>query len=131
VIGFPHEAASAQYSWARVSLERFHKALEEYRLDCGAYPDARVGLRALVTNPGINGWNGPYYKESLRDPWRRPYLYEMSGDVAVVRSLGADGKPGRDLLDGELSSQDPDAPIHESSFHAAQRLFDFWLAPWL
>jgi len=89
-------AGSIQFAVARVRLERFSVALEKYRLDCGEYPDSNVGLKALVTNPGTKGWNGPYIKESLRDPWDRTFLYEVSGGIPVVRSLGADGKPGGD-----------------------------------
>src|SRR5277367_4723802 len=55
-------AGSPQYSLARVSLARFNEALEEYRLDCGEYPNPRIGLQALLTNPGVKGWNGPYFK---------------------------------------------------------------------
>jgi hypothetical protein len=106
-------------------------ALEKYRLDCGEYPDSGMGLQALITNPGVKGWNGPYYEGLLGDPWRRPYIYENSGNAARARSLGADGKPGGDLFDGDLSSDDPYAPLHESSFHAAREFFDFMVAPWL
>jgi len=124
-------AGSTQYAIARVELTRFTEALQKYRLDCGGYPDPRVGLGALVTNPGAKGWNGPYTKEPLRDPWNRPFLYKISGAVPLVRSLGADGKPGGNLFDTDLSSDTPLAPIHESSFHAAQTFFDSRIAPWL
>jgi len=124
-------AGSTQYAIAQVRLMRFGEALEKYRLDCGAYPDSRVGLGALVTNPGAICWNGPYAKEPLRDPWNRPFLYEISGNVPQVRSLGADGKPGGDLFNADLSSLAPLAPIPESSFHVAQAFFNFRIAPWL
>ena len=124
-------AGSIQFAMARVCLERFSAGLEKYRLDCGEYPDGYVGLKALVTNPGTKDWNGPYIKGSLRDPWGRPFLYEVSGGTPVVRSLGADGKPGGDRYDSDLSSQAPLAPIPESTFHAAQAFFNFQIAPWL
>jgi type II secretion system protein G len=124
-------AGSSQYAGAGMVLTQFNKALDKYRLDCEEYPDSRIGLQALMTNPGTKGWNGPYFKGSLRDPWNRPFLYEISADVPVVRSLGADGKPGGDLFDADLSSQAPFAPIHESSFHAAEAFFNFRIAPWL
>ena len=124
-------AGSIQFAMARVRLERFSTALEKYKLDCEEYPDSNVGLKALVANPGIKGWNGPYIKGSLRDPWGRPFLYEVSAGIPVVRSLGADGKPGGDRYDSDLSSQAPLAPIPESTFHAAQAFFNFQIAPWL
>jgi type II secretion system protein G len=124
-------AGSTKYLGARIAMAQFDKSLQKYRLDCGEYPIPRAGLQALLTNPGVKGWNGPYFKGRLRDPWDRPFLYEISGNVPIVRSLGADGKPGGDLFDADLSSQAPFAPIPESSFHATRAFFNFWIAPWL
>ena len=124
-------AGSAQFALAQVRLEEFNQAFEKYRLDCRRYPDSRMGLEALVSNPGVPDWKGPYVKGPLRDPWNRPFLYEVSGGIPIVRSLGADGKRGGDLFDADLSSQAPMAPIPESAYHAARRFFSFWIAPWL
>jgi type II secretion system protein G len=124
-------AGSIQFAVARVRLERFSAALDKYRLDCGEYPDSNVGLKALVTNPGTKGWNGPYVEESLRDPWGRPFLYEVSDGIPVVRTLGADGQPGGDRFDSDLSSRAPRVPIPESTFHVVQTFFNFWIAPWV
>lgn len=124
-------AGSSQYAQATVSLVRFNEALEKYRLDCGEYPASRIGLEALKTNPGAEGWNGPYLIGSLRDPWNRPFLYEVSRNAPLVRSLGADGKPGGDLFDADLSSQAPWASVPESSFHATRAFFNRWVAPWV
>lgn len=35
-------------------------ALEGFKQDIGRYPTESEGLRALVVNPGIIGWHGPY-----------------------------------------------------------------------
>jgi type II secretion system protein G len=94
----------SRYVWAQVSVERFGKALERYRADCGGYPGLRHGLKALVIDPGTKGWAGPYTKQPSIDPWGRPYLYGIVNGVPVVRSLGADGKPGGDRFDSDLSS---------------------------
>jgi type II secretion system protein G len=122
---------SIKFVVAQFSLERFRKALERYTSDCGGYPNPVVGIKALVVDPGIKGWNGPYTKQPLTDPWQRPYIYEISNALPVVRSLGADGKPGGDMFDGDLSSQNPFAPPCESKFHAARRFFRNRVAPWL
>ncbi len=124
-------AGETRFAWAQISLERFGKALESYRADCGAYPDVKIGLKALVANPDISGWNGPYTKGPLIDPWGRPYLYEISAGIPNVRSLGADGKPGGDLFDGDLSSQNPMAPLQESRLHTTKRFFGERILPWL
>jgi hypothetical protein len=96
---------SIKFVVAQFSLERFRKALERYMSDCGGYPNPVVGIKALVVDLGIKGWNGPYTKQPLTVPWQRPYIYEISNGLPVVRSLGADGKPGGDMFDGDLSSQ--------------------------
>ena len=31
-----------------------------FTLDCGRYPTEREGLHALLVNPGLDGWRGPY-----------------------------------------------------------------------
>ena len=78
--------------------------LDAFRLDVGRYPSTSEGLNALVTNPGVEGWNGPYLKKGLpNDPWKKPYQYQAPGehgDYDIV-SYGADGAPG-----GEGESKD-------------------------
>ncbi|TAN41342.1 MAG: DUF2330 domain-containing protein [Nitrospirae bacterium] len=52
-------------------------ALDQYKKDTGHYPTTTQGLNALIENPSINGWSGPYLKDAnLRDPWNKPYHYE-------------------------------------------------------
>jgi general secretion pathway protein G len=54
---------------------------------------------------GITAWTGPYLtrKDSIIDPWKRPYLYKTPGDHGAFDAwtLGADGKEG-----GEKENQD-------------------------
>ena len=63
---------------ARAQIELFGAALDQYRLDIGVYPPAGVGLQALVQNPNLAAWNGPYLKKPAvpSDPWGRPYQYK-------------------------------------------------------
>src|SRR5438876_4978354 len=62
---------------AKAQVELFGAALDQYRLDIGSYPSTAQGLDALVRNPSINNWNGPYLKKMLvpKDPWGNPYRY--------------------------------------------------------
>lgn len=121
----------SQFVWAQVTLERFSKALKRFRADCGGYPTPQMGLRALIANPGMSTWNGPYTRGPLIDPWGRQYLYDVADGVPVVRSFGADGKPGGDLYDADLSSQNPTPPPHESRSHAARRFFEEKIESWV
>jgi general secretion pathway protein G len=82
---------------ARAQIELFGVALDNFRLDVGRYPTTQEGLQALQTNPGIDGWDGPYLKKEVPlDPWGRSYDYKAPGehgDYDLV-SYGADGAPG-------------------------------------
>ena len=84
-------------------------ALDTYRLDTGRYPSTKEGLQALLVAPArAQGWQGPYIKE-VRDPWGKPYLYESpgprGGETYVVRTYGADGRPGGEGKDADVSEE--------------------------
>jgi type II secretion system protein G len=65
------------YIVAKEQLKEFSKAMEEYRQDCGAYPAAGHGLMALISNPRLGCWKGPYLRSVPHDPWDRPYEYRL------------------------------------------------------
>jgi general secretion pathway protein G len=94
---------------ARAQIELFGAALDQYRLDIGAYPPGTVGLQALVQNPNVANWNGPYLKKPAvpPDPWGRPYQYKCCpGERSDydLWTLGADGAPGGDGEDRDVTS---------------------------
>jgi general secretion pathway protein G len=94
---------------AKNQIEAFSIALNAYYLDCGRYPTAEQGLKALwekpVLEPVPSQWSGPYLnKEVPQDPWGRPYEYQNPGPSGLpfaLRSLGGDGAEG-----GEGNDQD-------------------------
>lgn len=94
---------------ARAQIELLGAALDQYRLDIGAYPATAVGLPALVQNPNLANWNGPYLKKNAvpQDPWGKPYQYKCCpgehGDYDLW-SLGADGAPGGDGENADVVS---------------------------
>jgi general secretion pathway protein G len=94
---------------ARAQIELLGAALDQYRLDVGSYPASAVGLTALVQNPNIPNWNGPYLKKSAvpSDPWGRAYQYKCCpGDHGEydIWSAGADGAPGGDGENADVGS---------------------------
>lgn len=94
----------AKQKAAQTQIELFGTALDTFRLDVGRYPTTSEGLQALRTNPGIEGWNGPYLqKEIPLDPWVNPYIYTSTGNHGEydLISLGADKIQG-----GEGENQD-------------------------
>lgn len=82
---------------AKAQIELLGQALDQFRLDVGRYPSTQEGLNALMVNPGIEKWEGPYLKKELPvDPWSRPYLYQQPGTHGEydLYSFGSDGAQG-------------------------------------
>jgi general secretion pathway protein G len=96
---------------AKAQIELLGAALDQYRLDIGAYPQTAQGLEALQANPGsAANWNGPYLKKAVpRDPWGSAYKYRccpgQHGDYDLW-SEGADGAPGGEGENADVTSWD-------------------------
>jgi len=92
---------------AKAQIELFGQALDQYRLDVGIYPTTEQGLNALVTNPGVEKWEGPYLKKGIPlDPWDKPYIYQFPGSHGEydLLSYGRDGNPGGEGEDNDVVS---------------------------
>ena len=106
VIGRPDEARATV---ARTDLSTIAASLEMYRLDNRAYPTTAQGLTALVERPASpplppNWSEGGYLAQLPADPWGNAYVYRAPGDSGAydLASLGADGQPGGEGLDGDI-----------------------------
>jgi len=75
-------------------LRALRIALERFCRDCGRYPSGEEGLKALVLNPGIDTWQGPYVSLIKPDPWRNRYHYTVEERKLLLRSCGPDGTAG-------------------------------------
>ncbi len=81
----PHQVALRQ-------LNTLATALGRYRFHVGDFPPDSVGLRGLVEDPGIRGWDGPYINQLLSDPWKTPYAYRyVTNALPMLFSCGPDG----------------------------------------
>ncbi len=94
---------------AAIQVDRLGGILDLYRLDVGRYPRTDEGLQALLEAPtDAERWNGPYVKKknSLIDPWGKPYEYLSPGDQGEydLFTLGADGLNGGDGEDADVVS---------------------------
>jgi len=92
---------------AKTQIEMLGQALDSYRLDTGHYPNTSQGLNALITNPGVEGWDGSYLKKALpNDPWMKPYQYQSPGTHGDydLFSYGADGAPGGEGENKDVNS---------------------------
>jgi general secretion pathway protein G len=87
-------------------LNNLNQALMDFYEDTGRFPDETEGLTALVSDPGVNRWQGPYVGGDRSDPvaevgtdaFDGAYTYDLNpttnpanaADV-LVASSGADG----------------------------------------
>lgn len=89
---------------AETQLNMLAGKIEQYELDVGALPQ---NLEDLVRQPsGSSSWLGPYAKaDELKDPWQRPIEYRAPGTETRfdLVSLGADGRPGGEGVDRDIS----------------------------
>lgn len=103
---FP-KLGKGKQSAALAQIELIGQGLDHFRLDVGRYPTTQEGLNVLVTNPGIEKWEGPYLKKALpNDPWGKPYRYQCPGSHGDydLFSYGRDDAPGGDGEDKDVSS---------------------------
>lgn len=92
------QIGKSEVKTARAQMDALSKALDQYRLDVGHYPNTEEGLAALNTMPNnVGKWQGPYLKKSVpNDPWDKPYQYQMPGAYSEfdLWSFGSDGASG-------------------------------------
>jgi general secretion pathway protein G len=89
----------AKAETAKIQVDALGAAVDAFHLDTGRFPSSDEGLKALVDRPGNTAsWDGPYLKkrDSLIDPWGRPYLYRFPGQHGEfdIYTLGSDNKEG-------------------------------------
>lgn len=88
------EGLDARTQIALRELRNLRLALDFFEADCGRYPSEAEGLKALVQDPGIAGWNGPYVNWVRPDPWKQPYRYRLRDGEPEIASNGPDRKQG-------------------------------------
>jgi general secretion pathway protein G len=94
---------------AKAQIESFEKALDQYRIDTGHYPDTNAGLVALFVQPANEpNWHGSYLKKGIPlDPWSHAYTYKAPGsdnrEYEIV-SFGNDGQQGGSGEDADVVS---------------------------
>ena len=102
------QVGKSEVNVARAQIDALEKALDQYRLDTGHYPDSELGLGALLQRPASEPkWNGPYLRKTLPlDPWGRPYLYRIPGEKGEfdLVTFGKDGQPGGSGESADISN---------------------------
>jgi general secretion pathway protein G len=97
----------AKVTKTEADISEIKTALDRYYLDNGYYPTSDQGLTALVTAPTSgqipsNYEDGGYIEKLPLDPWGTPYFYQSDGNSYVLKSFGADGKPGGTGKDADI-----------------------------
>lgn len=93
---------------AKLQIDQLEGALGLFRFDVGRYPSTAEGLNALLQNPGIENWGGPYLDKATlpKDPWSREYQYRAPGQYGDydLFSYGADGVEGGESDSADVTS---------------------------
>jgi len=91
-------ADRARVDRTKTDIHNLQGALDLYKARHGRYPDTGTGLKALVDESILN--------RMPKDAWDSDYQYLNESGKAVVKSFGADGQPGGDGTNADLSNQD-------------------------
>ncbi len=82
---------------AHKSVDALAVALGRYRYHVGEYPTTEQGLAFLASDKVRKpGWNGPYIRQLVKDPWGQDYVYVSNGNnmVPTLYSKGPDRQAG-------------------------------------
>ncbi len=97
----------------KVQIRQIGTILDQYRLDCGFYPNSDQGLEALIEPPTSGPKCKSYDPEGYikdhkvpKDGFDNAFQYSSDGKSYEIRSLGQDGKEGGEGLDKDLSSKE-------------------------
>ncbi|MCI4624719.1 MAG: type II secretion system major pseudopilin GspG [Candidatus Magnetoovum sp. WYHC-5] len=98
----------AKIKAAKAQIELLSQGLDQFRLDVGRFPSTAEGLQALVANPGVEDWEGPYLKKPTvpKDSWNKEYAYKSPGTHGDydISSYGADGQEGGSKENQDINS---------------------------
>ncbi|SMF00878.1 type II secretion system protein GspG [Pseudobacteriovorax antillogorgiicola] len=102
--GLMEVGTDARIQTTRLQMSKINSSLARYRLHTFKLPTSEQGLDALIKNPGIKRWRGPYLNENqLLDPWGTPLSYEIEGNSFAIISAGPDTLAG---TDDDINSQE-------------------------
>lgn len=83
-----------------IQMKSISEALKMFKLDNGIYPETEEGIKSLYHNPDASKYpnysSKAYLDEdsTLKDPWKRDFIYLNDEGKFDIISLGADGQEG-------------------------------------
>jgi general secretion pathway protein G len=97
IIDYPKKA---RVTAAKLQMNNFKLALEQYTDLKGHYPSTEEGLQALVQEKIMN--------KIPNDPWGNPYQYRYPGEINPddyeIWTYGADGREGGEGFNADIKS---------------------------
>nr|MEE4267152.1 type II secretion system protein GspG [Candidatus Krumholzibacteria bacterium] len=98
----------------QLEMQAIQEALGYFYVDTGRFPTEAEGLAALVSDPGLAGWRGPYLtgdrwasmQEVTRDAFGEAYIYDQDPDLsppAHTEILLASGGSDNTITTGRLN----------------------------
>jgi general secretion pathway protein G len=81
---------------AMEQIRRMEGFFKVYHRTMGRFPEQEEGFKPLI--------DGKVIASVPVDPWGRPYVYLFNNEYTGVMSYGADGKPGGQGEDTDISS---------------------------
>ncbi|WP_141590663.1 type II secretion system major pseudopilin GspG [Myxococcus sp. AB056] len=98
----------AKQKTAALDIKTLETGLKLHCMKTGSFPETQAGLEELLQARSL--------ERLPQDPWNRDYVYMNEGGSPVILSYGADGAPGGDGSDADISSQ-----LESPSASAARR----------
>lgn len=92
---------------AQINIASLSTALEQYRVDMGAYPDTLEELHAQTSGDNDARYRvGGYIGSVPLDPWDNEYQYMYPGEHGAydLSSFGADGEEGGEDLNTDITN---------------------------
>lgn len=98
----------ARRTKAKIDIRNIESALALFKTDTGRFPTTSEGLEAMVSDPGIKGYNSDGYLDKVPfDPWGNKYIYISPGvrnRDYDLESYGRDGEDGGTADDADIES---------------------------
>jgi general secretion pathway protein G len=100
----------ARVAKAKQDIQAIETGLTMFKLDNFSYPNAELGLHALVekpNDPNVRNWRPEGYLKHLpKDPWGHDYQYQYPGTHGEydLYSFGRDGQAGGEGPDADIGN---------------------------
>ncbi len=104
---FAGQAEKAKVKASAQQIKVFSTALDMYEVEVGEYPSDDQGLEALVSDPGVDNWDGPYLQKGVpMDPWNNPYQYTTNSNHNQDYDIWSFGPDKQDGTDDDITNWD-------------------------